>query len=93
MMTLNREHALELLALVAVIALVQWPQTDDRQPLDAPYAEPMVRMNSAAAFEPVAEPEPHHRLDPIALLQASVPDDWRVQLLPYSNVSNPALRC
>jgi hypothetical protein len=92
-MTLSREHALELLALLAVIALVQWPPSDEIARFDANPTKISVKTTSAPVLEPIADQEPRHRIDPVALLQASVPRDWRVQLPPYTHTSNPELRC
>lgn len=92
-MTLNREHALELLALVAIIALVQWPPTGDVPATEARRTSAAIDSSAASRFGASADPEPSHRLDPIALLQASVPDDWRLQLPPTINGSSPVLRC
>jgi hypothetical protein len=92
-MTLNREHALELLALLAIIALVQWPRSGDVPAPEASRTGGAIDSSAASRFGPGTDPEPSHRLDPIALLQASVPDDWRLQLPSTMNGSSPVLRC
>ncbi|MBY6203419.1 hypothetical protein [Halomonas denitrificans] len=99
-MSMNREHALELLTLLAVIAIVHVPLDDsdrssartgsaDRvsaaEPIDrAPGGNPWLastRSSPAMANErPPSGPAAPHRLDPLGLLQASVPDTWRVAI-------------
>lgn len=80
-MSMNREHALELLTLLAVLAVVQVPIHDSARSsagttptVAATGADPSSRVSPEPATGP-------HRLDPIALLQASVPDAWRVSIL------------
>ncbi len=90
-MSMNREHALELLTLLAVLAVVQVPIHDSARSsagttptVAATGADPSSRVSPEPATGP-------HRLDPIALLQASVPDAWRVSILgPRSAIGQAA---
>ncbi len=89
-MSMNREHALELLTLLAVIAIVQVPINDP------------IRAKHSSASPPAAEAEPNgtmadptiapYRLDPLALLQASVPTGWRVSLSSSVRAPSTAVR-
>lgn len=111
-MSMNREHALELLTLLAVIAIVQVPLNDPARPGDAnaakhgdlrEYDSPKYDSPDLDSANHGFDPSPPSlasrvvaprtglgssgasaslRLDPIALLQARVPADWRVTLTP-----------
>lgn len=89
-MTLHREHVLELLTLLAVIAVIQFPNPAQ---VDASDAAPVGVHAVKSAPVSVGSEDATHRVDPIALLQASVPEDWRVQLPPFEQPERTTLTC
>jgi len=81
-MDLKREHTIEMLLLIAAVAVVQLPASAPTGP--APGTGPGTTLPMRASAMPVhevrTEPLASQRLDPIGLLQAGVPDDWRIAL-------------
>lgn len=93
-MTMNREHTLELLTLLAVIAIVQLPGKD----LPGPTQDFSTQRHGTSFYaveyrtEAVETGSPH-RLDPVALLQASVPENWRIEIPPVGQSGPRSLSC
>lgn len=79
-MDLKREHAIEMLLLIAAVAVVQLPASAPSRPEPGPGAAMSVQISTAPVHEVRTESLASQRLDPIGLLQAGVPDDWRIAL-------------
>ena len=92
-MTMNREHTLELLTLLAVIAIVQLPGTDLTAPAKGFGVEQQESAPAIGHRTTAVEAGSPHRLDPVALLQASVPESWRIELPPFEQTDAATLSC
>lgn len=89
-MKINQEHSLELLTLLAAIALFQVP-TQEHAVEQA--SETKLATGFAQKISSVDAPSAMRRLDPVALLQDSVPEDWRVHLPVTGSAAPKHLRC
>jgi hypothetical protein len=90
-MDLKREHTIEMLLLIAAVAVVQLPAATPTSP-DSQAAQPTQR-SAAPVADLQIESQPAHRLDPIGLLQAGVPEDWRVALPDSTRAATPSNAC
>lgn len=91
-MNMRREHAFEMLLLIAALAVVQLPA-------EAPNSEnsPSRPGNATTladrAAQPLAGNRVPQRLDPLGLLQDEVPARWRVAIPSSPGPTTAARAC
>ncbi|NKI33810.1 hypothetical protein HFP89_01355 [Wenzhouxiangella sp. XN79A] len=88
----SQEHRFEMLLLIAALAIVRMPSPDTAPAAALPIDPATGAGRPAASIDNAELRSSPQRLDPVGLLQAGVPEHWRVPVteLPYASVVDRA---